>query len=100
MTADEARAACLRRVHELPDEDLVVLAALLAELPSSRLVATLERVTAKGVEPFGERVDTRPVKSATWARATLLRAWDAFGVALGRPRTPRGVPDYLRGAAR
>lgn len=99
MTADEARAVCLRRVHELPDEDLPIVAALLAELPVSRLVARLERSTARGVEPFGEKVETRPVKAATWARTTLLRAVDAFGVVLGQPRKLREVSDYLRGQA-
>ncbi len=95
---EAARARALRVLGELQGDDVLLVAALLHELPSARLVARCEAATAEGVEG-DERVNLPPTPLMTTVRASLLSTLDNLRVALRlRPRPYLGVNGHLRRA--
>lgn len=93
----DVRTGLYSRLAELPEDDLRVLAAIVAELPHARLVAACEAETAKGIEGPGTPVRTGPTSRRVAALAELLGAFDRWRALVGlKPRAVRGVEGVLR----
>lgn len=93
----ELRATVLSRIYTLGDNDLRVLAAILGELPAAALIERIEMETRLGLEGAAP-VKLDPVSRRSWARALLLRTWDAWRALVKLPARPRRlITDYLHG---
>lgn len=92
----EVRAALAARLAELPEDDVRLVAAIVAELPVARLVATCEAETDRGIQ--GEtKITMPPTSRRTDALGALLAALDRWRVIVGLgPRAVRGVEGALR----
>ena len=96
---EAARARCLRRIYELDTENLQLAAAVLEELPFTKLVATCEAETQRGVESAEKKLTMLPTSRRVVARAKLLGALRALRVVLGLPRRAYlGVNGHLQRA--
>lgn len=96
---EAARARCLRRIYELDTESLQLAADVLEELPFTKLVATCEAETQRGVESAEAKLKVLPTPRRVVARAILLRALRALRIVLGLPkRRYLGVNGHLHRA--
>jgi hypothetical protein len=77
MTAAAARAQIIAALATLPDEDLLVLARLVALLPLASLRAELAGIS--DIENRGTTHQLVPTSRAQYARGLVLGALDALG---------------------